>query len=171
MDVDRFCTACFSGYRPEKFPFSLEDKASSQYLWLQESIHTAIMEALRLGYLTFLCGMAKGFDLLCADTLLDIREQYREYSNIRLVAVLPYASHKFAGDWGNMHRIVKTCAEQVVIISPDYAPDCFQQRNRYMVENSSHLIYYWDGQEGGTAQTVWMARKQGLTMQNACEKN
>lgn len=74
MDVDKFCTACFSGYRPEKSPFSLENKTSPQYLWLQQSIHNAIIEALRLGYLTFLCGMAKGFELLCADILLDIRE-------------------------------------------------------------------------------------------------
>jgi len=84
MDVDKFCTACFSGYRPEKFSFSLDDKNNIEYLRLERSIHDSIMQALRLGYLTFLCGMARGFDLLCADILLDIREQCKEYSNIRL---------------------------------------------------------------------------------------
>lgn len=166
MDVDKFCTASFSGYRPEKFPFPLLDENYIDFLRLQNNIHKAIMEALELGYKFFLCGMARGFDLLCADILLDIREQYKEHRNISLTAVLPYASHTFAREWGELHRIVKQSANQIVIVSPEYSKNCYHQRNRYMIENSSHLICYWDGQEGGTAQTVRIAQKKELTIAN-----
>ena len=166
MYIDKFCSACFSGYRPEKFPFSLDDKNHIDYLRLESNIQNAIMEALRLGYQTFLCGMAKGFDLLCADILLDIREQRKEYRNISLIAVLPHANHGFADSWGELHRVVKQCANQIVIISPEYTSSCYYQRNRYMIDNSSHLICYWDGQEGGTAQTVRMAKSAGTTIHN-----
>ena len=166
MDADTFCTASFSGYRPEKFPFPLMDENNIGYLRLQSDINKSILKALELGYQFFLCGMARGFDLLCADMLLDIREQYKHYSIISLTAVLPYASHTFAGAWGELHRVVKQCANQVVIISPDFTHNCYEQRNRYMIENSSHLICYYDGIEGGTAQTVRMAETKGLTIQN-----
>ena len=160
--IDIFCTASFSGYRPEKFSFSLDDKENIEYLRFESNLHHAIMEALRLGYQTFLCGMAKGFDLLCADILLDIREQHKQHRNIILIAVLPYANHDFTDSWGNLHKVVKACANQAIVISPNYTPNCYHQRNRYLIDNSSHLICYWDGQEGGTAQTVQMASKHFL---------
>ena len=166
MDVDKFCSASFSGYRPEKFPFSLDDKNHIDYLRFESNLCAAIKKALELGYMTFLCGMARGFDLLCADVLLDIREQHKQYSNISLIAVLPYAHHTFDGGWGELHRLVKQCANQVIITSPTYTRSAYKQRNLYLVENSSHLICYWDGQEGGTAQTVRMAQTRGLTIHN-----
>ena len=92
-------------------------------------------------------------------------------SLLTIIAVLPYASHGFADRWDNLHKIVQACANQVVIVSPDYTPDCYHQRNRYMIENSSHLIYYWDGQSGGTAQTVRMAKHRDHTFQNTTNMN
>ena len=89
MNADTFCTACFSGYRPEKFSFPLLDENHFEYLRLQSDIHKSIIKALELGYHFFLCGMARGFDLLCADILLDIREQNKQYRDISLIAVLP----------------------------------------------------------------------------------
>jgi len=166
MNADTFCTACFSGYRPEKFSFPLLDENNLEFLRLQSYINKSIIKALKLGYNFFLCGMARGFDLLCADILLDIREQHEQYRNISLTAVLPYASHTFAVAWGELHRIVKQCSNQVVIVSTEYKVNCYEQRNRYMIENSSHLICYWDGIEGGTEQTISMAKARGLTIQN-----
>ena len=168
MNPDTFCTACFSGHRPEKFSFPLLDENNFEYLRLQADIYKAILEALELGYTFFLCGMARGFDLLCADILLDIREQNPQYRNVSLTAVLPYAAHTFAGAWGELHRVVKQCANQVVIVSPTYSARCYERRNLYMVENSSHLICYFDGVQGGTAQVLKMARERGLTVRVVC---
>lgn len=166
MNTEKIYTACFSGYRPEKFKFSLSNKSSNEYLQFQEELTQAILAAIEQGYHTFLCGMAKGFDLLCAYTLLDIQKRHKAYCSTCLVAVLPFAGHRFAGEWGRLHHFVETRSNQVVTVSPDYSPDCYRQRNRYMIDHSDHLICYWDGQGGGTAQTVFMARKHGLSMRN-----
>ena len=137
---------------------------------LQTGINKSIIESLESGYRCFLCGMAQGFDLLCANILLDIREQYEEYRDISLIAVLPYANHAFKGGWGELHRIIKQCADEVVIISHKYTPNCYEQRNIYLIENSSLLICYWDGLEGGTANTIQLAKAQGLTICNIAEQ-
>jgi len=52
-------TACFSGYRPEKFSFILLN-GQEQYLRLEARIKTELTKAVQEGYDTFLCGMAKG---------------------------------------------------------------------------------------------------------------
>lgn len=54
-------TACFSGYRPEKFSFILLD-GQEAYLELEARIKAEVAKAVNEGYDTFLCGMAKGFD-------------------------------------------------------------------------------------------------------------
>lgn len=43
---------------------------------------------------------------------------------------------------------------------------CFSVRNRFMVDSSSLLICYFDGQAGGTAQTVHYAQSSGLHIIN-----
>lgn len=163
--VDIFCSACFSGYRPDKFDFPL-DADHISFLRLQSNIESIITNALELGYKTFLCGMEHGFDLLCADALLDIREQNKKYHNISLIAVLPYTNHSYKGKWESLHNTVKRCANQIVIISPNYSPSCYHNRNRYLIDHSSHLICYFDGKSGDTAPTIKMANKNGLTIDN-----
>lgn len=137
MDVDILHTACFWGQLPETFPFH-EDNI--EYLRLQSQIEQAIQTALALGYTAFLCGMEKGFSLLCADILLDIREQQKKHHNIRLVAVLPYPTHTHAHGWGALHDTVKQCADQIVITSP-YHHTSNQTHKQYLLRNSSYLIF------------------------------
>lgn len=47
-----------------------------------------------------------------------------------------------------------------------YCKQAFHIRNRYMVDHSSRLICYYDGQLGGTDYTVNYARKKGLDIIN-----
>jgi len=101
LNIDKYHTVCFSGYRPEKFSFSLDDKTSAEYKCLCENINEAIIEALELGYNAFLCGMARGFDLLCAQEVLEIRKR-KKYRDTQLIAVLPYGNHRFRGAWGGI---------------------------------------------------------------------
>lgn len=166
---DKCRTVCFSGYRPEKFPFSL-DNGNEDYLNLCGNISGALIEVLEQGYDTFLCGMSRGFDLVCAKILTELRRQNKKHRDVKLVAVLPFEGHKFSGYWGVLHKAIKAATNQVIIASPEYTHLSYQLRNRLMIENSSCLICYWDGQEGGTAQTVRMAVKLELTIRNLAEK-
>lgn len=163
--MNRKTTACFSGYRPEKFPFPL-NLESPCFSILQERIETAIQSALQEGYTTFLCGMAAGFDLVCADVFLDVRESSPDYSHLQLVAVVPHQGHTVPPDWRKLYRIIVARCNQVEILLPAYQPNSFHNRNDWMIEHASRLIYYWDGKPGGTAYTVRQAEQQGLDIIN-----
>lgn len=164
MLISSAAACAFSGYRPEKFSFPMVE-SHPQFEHLCREIETAIRGAVGDGYTTFFCGMARGFDLLCGALLLDLREQ-EEYRGISLVVALPYQGEGFSGWWGTLYHRVRKNADDETVLCAAYTQDCFARRNRYMVEHSSRLICYWDGQEGGTAQTVRMAERQGLEVVN-----
>ena len=166
MSIDKDRTVCFSGYRPDKFPFSLKDTTCEEYSSLLRDINAAIIEAFELGYRNFLCGMGRGFDLLCAKAVLDIRKDAK-YDCIKLVAVLPFRKHKFSGEWGKLHRSTRDSADSEICITENgYTPKSYRLRNDYMINNSSRIICYWSGTSGGTAYTVRLAKKCGLTIHN-----
>jgi len=100
--------------------------------------------------------------LLC-NRLLEIK---KEQSGIQLISVLPFEKHSFADIWGALHRAVRNAADGEIVVSTNYSRGCYQLRNNFMVENSSYIICYWDGQNGGTAQTIRMAEKHGHSIHN-----
>ena len=158
-------TVCFSGYRPEKFPFQLE-AGCEEYINLQAGITRAIGESVIAGYSRFLSGMARGFDLICAAILLEMKEISSTYDKIELVAVLPFAGHGFKGRWGDIHDVILEQVDEVVTLSDKHHRAVYLARNQYMVEQSGRLLCYFDGQLGGTAHTVRCALHQGLEIHN-----
>lgn len=161
-------TACFSGYRPEKFPFPLEADCEA-YISLQADITHAIGKSVEAGYTRFLSGMARGFDLICSGILLEIKSLSPVYADLELVAVLPFAGHGFKDKWGDIHDLVLEQVAEVVTLSGKYHRDAYMERNRYMVEQSGRLLCYFDGQSGGTAQTVRYALRRGLEICNLAD--
>lgn len=91
MKFNSKTTCCFSGYRPEKFAFPLRPPAR-EYELLLEGIRVAVVLSAVQGYATFLCGMARGFDILCGEAVLRAKA-HPELAHIELAAVLPYAGH------------------------------------------------------------------------------
>ena len=169
MIFNRYRTACFSGYRPEEFSFSLDKKDSTEYQYLLKRINDTLVNTLQMGFNTFLCGMTKGFDLLCASAVLDLRRK-RKYRDIQLITVLPFSEHGFSGRWGRLHRLVKHHANHEIIIAPNkYTRSCYHLCSCFMIDNSSLLICYWNGRRGGTAYTVRMAKKAGHILRNIAD--
>ena len=158
-------TVCFSGYRPEKFSFPLEVNCEA-YVDLQAKITRAIGEAVHAGYSRFLSGMARGFDLVCAAILLEMKGMSSAYSDIELVAVLPFADHGFKGRWGIIHDMVLEEAGKIITLASPANRQAYLDRNRYMVDQSGRLICYYDGQPGGTAHTLHYAVRNGLEICN-----
>lgn len=149
---------CFSGYRPEKFPFPLI-KSCPEFATLHASIRAAIIQAMEDGYTSFLCGMAQGFDLLCAEAVMGLQNAGGVWGEIQLVAVLPFAGHSVSVSWRAAHSLTLEQASRVVTIAPAYQAGVYFQRNRYLVDHASRLICYYDGQPGGTEYTLRYARK------------
>ncbi len=162
-------TACFSGYRPEKFTFILH-QGNKDYLALEKRIEEAILQAVDEGYTSFICGMAKGFDLVAGSLVVALKESWAELAALNVVAVLPFERQGFSSEpWHTLHKMVLDRASEVVTLAPKYHPQAYHDRNRYMVDNSNRLICYYDGQKGGTDYTVKYAREKGLEIVNVFE--
>lgn len=161
--VPRSC--CFTGHRPNRYPW-LDDSADLRTLALRQALWERIQQSYEQGYTRFLSGMAQGVDLICAQLVLQLQV---EAPAVRLIPVLPYPdqSKRWAAEQCQVYwRILHACQDELVIISPHYSRNCFQQRNRYLVDHASKIIGVYDGApHGGTHQTLEYAKRKGLEME------
>ena len=165
MIIDKQKTACFSGHRSERLPKSTEGLDD-----LRLRLYEEIDKALDDGFDTFIFGACYGFDLICAEMIL-IRQKVVKLSDpkrIRLIAAMPFETQ--ASKWRERDRelyfnILSKC-DEVITISTKFKMNCYRKRNRYMVDNSSRLICYYDGGSGGTSYTVNYAKEKGCEIIN-----
>lgn len=161
MDIQK--TVSFSGYRPEKLPDGGEDNSDS-IITLKADLLDAVSEAASCGFDTFLTGMAEGFDMLAAETVIKVKENN---SHIKLIAVLPFDDNR---ERSERYNDIIAVADEVVALSDEYSRSTYYVRNEYMVDNSSRLICYYDGRYGGTEYTVDYAQKNGKKVINLAPK-
>ncbi len=125
------------------------------------SLLERVVESLiKRGTDTFLCGMARGFDLAAAETVLKFKEKY----GVKLVACIPYegqADYFSSSDRERYENILRYCDEKRVF-AEKYNRYCMFARDRYMADNSSVLVCYLRKNSGGTFYTVNYAKKTGL---------
>ena len=118
------------------------------------------------GYRRFLCGMAWGFDLAAGEAVAELK---RAHSDVELIAALPYRnfSKLFHAEDAEQYRRVADAADDIVVVSKSEGKVAYRMRNDYLVENSSVLVAWFDGQpRGGTAYTVRRARRKGVRTEN-----
>ncbi len=139
-------TCCVTGHRD--FP---QDNVNT----ITTELRKEIIFAIEQGYNHFISGFAAGVDLIFADIVAELKEQY----HITLEAAIPYLGRIKTPD-ADFQRLIKLC-DVVKSHSERYSKDCYMKRNRYMIEQSALVIAVWDGrQTGGTAATVRYAKKQ-----------
>ena len=141
QDEKQIKTCVFTGHRelPLGFP--------------KRKLKTTIEGLISLGVDTFLCGMAIGFDLLAAETVLSLKKNYPQ---IKLVACIPcICQEKYFSktDQKRYTDAVKKADEQV-ILSDSYYRGCMQVRDKYMAERGDVMVAYCTKKEGGAAYTV-----------------
>lgn len=154
-------TACFTGHRSQKLPwkFNEEDKRCKA---MKVTLRTEIEKAINRGYKNFLCGMALGFDMICAETVIDLKKQY---SDIKIIGALPCKTQdiKWSFKDRERYRNLLNRLDNIRCVFDDYiGAECMLERNRYMVNNSSLMIALFNGLQGGTKSTIYYASKQGL---------
>ena len=166
MDSLRGETCCFSGYRIEKMPFRTDDSPAASAL--REALDRAIRHAAGQGYTRFLSGMSTGFDLWDAEAVLRTRAQLP----VQLLCAVPFdgQASRYAAEWKHRFNRCLLAADGVYSLSREYHTGCYAARNQFMVDAASLLICFFDGQPGGTAQTVRMARQRGLRIVNLAER-
>lgn len=157
--MDPTVSCCFSGHRPAKLPWG-NDETDPRCHDLKQEIAARLEGIYEAGYRHFICGMAAGCDLYFAEAVLELR---RRRSDVTLEAAVPCDGQ--ADGWPAALRqryeaLVADC-DEVSVIQHAYTPGCMQRRNQYMVEHASLLLAVYDGQPGGTMQTILHARRLG----------
>lgn len=144
---------CFTGHRPEKLKLS-EDAVKA-------GLEQQIVQAIANGYTTFITGMAPGVDLWAGKIVADLRDNGLP---IKLVAVNPYPSFgkKFEPEWNSLHQEITERADLVESACKVYNKGCFMARNKWMVDHSNLVIAVFNGEKGGTKNTIDYASKQGV---------
>jgi len=109
------------------------------------------------GYTRFLSGFAQGADLLFAGIVAELK---RENTAIRLGALLPYRNRLLSQEQ-TFQKLIAAC-DEVTVLSENYTPACFHERDRALVEAASLIIAVYDGRPaGGTRYTLRCARRLG----------
>jgi len=154
---------CFSGYRPDKYDFSSENRRR-----IFQKLVIEIINCAKYGYDTFYFGGAPGFDLLAAHAVIYCKKVF----DIKLICALPYAdfsqSCDFTPEWQiDYKKAIYRCDNVVNVSGLDYNhANCYMERNRFMVNSSSMLICFHDGKLGGTLNTIQYAQQKGLRIIN-----
>ena len=142
-----FSSCAFTGHRELKEGFSLQ------------RLENAIDETLQRGARTFYNGLAVGFDLLAAETLL---KKKKAYPDVRLVGCIPFenqARYYSPQDKKRYEEVLRRCDERVILYER-YTKECYFERNRFMCDRADCLIAYCTEKTGGTAYTVKYFQKQ-----------
>ena len=158
--INRDNTCCFSGYRPEKLPWGI-DEGSKRCGLMKETLLDEAGLVVLSGIRNFVCGMARGSDMFFCEAILFLREKY---TGITLEAAIPYEGQSSGwreADRKRYDRLVEQC-DFVTYVSLRYSKSCMIRRNRYMVDKSSVLLAVFDGKYGGTKNTMKYAAKRGL---------
>lgn len=155
-------TCCFTGHRPEKLPWKLNE-ADSRCTDTKKWIAVQLKDLYENGYRHFYCGMAIGCDMYFAEEVISLRQKYPD---VCLFGAVPCREQ--SGSWNKKQRLmyaelIEQC-DEIKLISESYNRMCMNARNRFMVEHSSVLLACFNGTPGGTMNTIHYANKKGLSV-------
>ena len=128
----------------------------------KNKVKEVFLERIRLGYDTFLIGMAVGFDTVC----FQILEEIRKLLPIKIIACIPclHQDQKFSFTQKREYERMLTSADEKILISKEYTPYCMQKRNMFMVDNSNLLVAYLRESKGGAKNTVEYAKNKNVSI-------
>ena len=161
VELLKSTTACFTGHRSQKLPWGFNEK-DERCLAMKIRLRNAIEAAIQEGYKTFLCGMAIGFDMICAETVLELK---KVYPDIKLIGAIPCKDQDklwSVKDKIRYKELLKKLDGIRCVFNKYIGAECMLERNAYMIKKSSLLIALFDGKQGGAENTISLAKEQGL---------
>ena len=154
-------TLCFTGHRSQKLPWKFDEK-DIRCISMKRNLKKEIEKSINDGYNTFLCGMALGFDMICAETVISLK---KKFPNIKIIGALPCKTQDLKWpqkERNRYHNLLEQLDGIRCIYNTYVGAKCMIERNHFMVNNSSKIIALFDGQNGGTKDTINYAKKQNL---------
>ena len=166
MDNDKECElrkhrCCFTGHRPWKLHCSENT--------VKKKLKSAIRQAIRDGYVTFIIGMCYGIDLWAGEIVI---AEKKKNSALHLVAAIPHPDFEKSWEEKEQQLYYKVLSEVDIAktISEHYYRSCYQKRNTWLVDRSSRVIAAYNGESGGTKNTIIYAEKHGIEVINILDK-
>ena len=113
--------------------------------------------------------MARGIDMWAAEIVL---EERKHNPDIYLICASPYEGFekKWTIDEQLKYQQILSQADFVKFVCEHYSCSCFQIRNVYMVDRSSRVIAAYNGEPGGTRNTILYAEKKNTEVINILKK-
>ncbi|MBE7047908.1 MAG: DUF1273 domain-containing protein [Ruminococcaceae bacterium] len=147
-------TCCFTGHRI--MPADLKT--------IQSELRNYLCSLINDGFIYFGSGGALGFDMLAAETVLQLK---KSYPHIKLSMILPCPNQDrfWTQEQKNKYKIILTAADEIIYTSDTYYKGCMQKRNRCLVDSASCVLAYLERNTGGTKYTVDYANKTGVNVQ------
>ncbi len=159
ITVDRDEACFFSGHRTIR-----NEDIGQMTLMLDRELESLFYA----GYTTFLCGAARGFDLLAASAVLRLRRTHPS-CGIRLICLIPCAGQNRHWNEGEqaLYRAILSRSENC-LLQTAYDSGCMRRRNQLLVSSASVGVVYLlpDRRISGTAMTVRMARDAHIPVHN-----
>ena len=162
MKIEKEKTACLTGHRPKGLPWGYNE-IKENCLRFKDDLKAILTSICQAGIKNFLVGMAEGFDMIGAEVLTKLR---KGFTNIQIIAVVPCKNQEIKwkpGQQKRYHKILKQC-DDVVVLSDTYTKNCMNDRNKFMVLNSSIVIACFNGKPSGTGNTICFAKQNGCTV-------
>lgn len=129
---------------------------------LRELLAQQLEALIYQGFSVFLCGAARGFDLLAASEVLRLRSAHPA---LRLIFLIPCRNQAIR--WNERERILYralVARGQVLLLAETYQRECMLRRNRMLVEHAVFGLTYYNPQKinSGTGMTVRYAESRGI---------
>ena len=145
-------TICFTGHRNVKRTPELKERLAKQ-------LETLIDEGAEI----FLSGMARGWDLICAATVLEFQESF---PNIKLHLILPCPPDEQTAGWSDSDKTeysrILGFADVVEICSNHYFDGCMKVRNQQLVDLADVCLCYFNERNKGAERDrplEWQGRR------------
>lgn len=153
--ADEIC--CFTGHR---------DLSYQQMEEVLPRVSEAVDRLYKRGVRTYLVGGARGFDTLVAIHLINLRRHLYPELKLVLTRPCPGQSDRWPPREKVLYQTVRREADIDILLSDHYYNGCMHNRNAFMVNHSCHLLAYVTRNTGGSYQTMCLAQKRGIAIEN-----
>ena len=155
---------CVTGNRPKGLPWKYNE-GDRRCIQCKQEIKDVLLNDINNGYNYFISGMALGIDMIYAEIVLELQQLY---PNIKLECAIPCINQTkkwFQKDINRYNSILNKADKVTYVSNSEYYNACMEKRNQYMVNKSNKILAVFNGQVGGTSQTIKYAKDSSKEVQ------
>ena len=124
--TQQFKTVCFTGHRPQSIPF-LWDETNEKSIALKKRIRQEIINLIENENAAhFISGMALGTDQICAEIVLELKEQY-PYITLECAFPCKTQAVKWSDKCRERYFGIIYKADKKTMVQREYTPDCMMK--------------------------------------------